>query len=141
MTKQRTIWPARWIHGCPGFLQVTLDNFAVSIMIRRVTDQEKFEGWLSGQTCDLRGETGFCSCLLTLAEGEDRLSKLPFHKHTHTHTHTHTQTLMHIPSTVFPFHFPQSMKLKLFITWLIITLYVFITISFLVFMIQCHSFN
>ena len=95
MTKQRTIWPARWIHGCPGFLQVTLDNFAVSIMIRRVTDQEKFEGWLSGQTCDLRGETGFCSCLLTLAEGEDRLSKLPFHKHTHTHTHTHTDIDAH----------------------------------------------
>ncbi|TNN43479.1 hypothetical protein EYF80_046337 [Liparis tanakae] len=45
---------------------------------RTMTDQEKFEGWLSGQTCDLRGEIGFGSCLLALAErGGDKLVLLP----------------------------------------------------------------
>ncbi|KAI4802710.1 hypothetical protein KUCAC02_006289, partial [Chaenocephalus aceratus] len=66
--------------GLPGgflvvldFPRVTLDNVAVRVMMRRPTDQEKFEGWLSGQTCDLRGEIGFGSCLLALAEGGDKL--------------------------------------------------------------------
>ncbi|KAI9517008.1 hypothetical protein NQZ68_011485 [Dissostichus eleginoides] len=74
------------LFGLPGgflvvldFPRVTLDNVAVRVMMRRPTDQEKFEGWLSGQTCDLRGEIGFGSCLLALAEGGDKLACLASH--------------------------------------------------------------
>lgn len=73
-------------------------------------DRQKFEGWLSGQTCDLRGEIGFGSCLLALVEGGDKLGKLP--------------PPPHLPMP-FPFHLLQSMKWNLFITQLIITLYLF----------------
>jgi len=69
-----------------------------------MTDQEKFEGWLSGQTCDLRGEIGFGSCLLALAErGGDKLGKLPpRHTHTHTHTHIHAPPRHAISISFFP---------------------------------------
>lgn len=74
----------------PDPLGVTLYNVPVRVMMRRVTDSKKFEGWLSGQTFDLRGEIGFGSCLLALAAGGDKLGKLPpslLRARAGTHTH------------------------------------------------------
>ncbi len=63
--------------------------------------------WMNGQTWDCR-EIGCGSCLLALTEGGAELCKHP-----------------DAISTAYFFLFLQSMRLKLFITWVIITLYLF----------------